>query len=642
MNPTETLLEFDKIKEELCSFAHSEGARERLAALSPTLKEAECRRWMAETTAARRILDGCGTPPLTAMAQVEELLTLACAGGMLLPEQLTSLAQFLTSCRRMRLYLEKARAVDDTISSYGLGLEDLPDMVEEIERCIRYDQVDSAASPLLRDLRRSMEHVRQQIQEKLSSLLRSQKHLFSDSTVVQRDGRFVLPVKRQYKSQFSGTQVAVSGTGTTCFMEPSAVTKLQGELSSLRLEEDGEVRRVLYTLSSLAAEYAPVFRRNMEAMEELDFLFAKGRLSARQGGNPVTLTIRRALSLVGARHPLLDSRACVPLDFTLDAKIRGVVITGPNTGGKTVALKTVGLLSLMAQCGLHVPAEPESVLSLHTHILCDIGDGQSIAENLSTFSAHMTRIIGILNQADRESLVLLDELGSGTDPAEGMGIAVAVLEELRARGCLFFVTTHYPEVKEYAQGAPELQNARMAFDRETLRPTYRLEQGQAGESCALYIAQRLGFPPHLLELARGAAYQAPPKSRCLPPSKALSPAPGTPSRLQAQAPEAPDRPRRADTFQIGDSVVVYPKKELGIVYRRADSLGQVGVQVKGEKLLFPHKRLKLQVPASELYPPDYDFSILFDTVENRKARHKMEKGHRPELEITLRPPDEGR
>lgn len=333
-----------------------------------------------------------------------------------------------------------------------------------------------------------------------------------------------------------------------------------------------------------------------------------------------------------ARHPLMDQTVCVPLNFEMGNGINGVIITGPNTGGKTVAIKTVGMNCFMAQCGLHVPCE-EAEICMNNQILCDIGDGQNMSENLSTFSAHITNILAILKKTGRESLVILDELGSGTDPAEGMGIAIAVLEELRRSGALYLVTTHYPEVKNYAEKAEGIINARMSFDRESLRPLYQLEIGKAGESCALYIARKLGMPGSMLKCASEAAYGE-----------------NTQEFLEVDAAEAlvqertagvkkkkilKNNQKQAEVFQLGDSVMVYPDKKIGIVCQTADEKGVLRVQMRDKKIWINHKRIKLHVAAEELYPEDYDFSIVFDTVEERKARHQMGRKHVAEMELYI-------
>lgn len=627
MNTNQTL-EFHKILSMLSEHAVSDPAKAQLSALSPFFSERECLARLRETTEARTVLECNGSPPLASMKELEKLLELTEKGAMLIPEQLTSLSQFLIACRRMKSYLKKAELHQVGIAYYGNELYALDQLSEDIERCIRNDLVTDDASPTLRNIRRRLDIAGQAVKNKLDSLLRSKKAWFVDAYVTKRGGRYTLPVKKEFKNRLDGTVVEASNTGGTYFIEPAAVRKLQDEMAAMEIEEENEVRTILYTLTAQVDGVLPELRANKKCMETLDFLFAKAKLSLQMDAIPVPVTAERKIRLCQARHPLLERASCVPLDFELGGEVNGIIITGPNTGGKTVALKTVGLLSLMAQCGLHIPAATGSTLCMNGNILCDIGDGQSISENLSTFSAHIKNIIEILNGTNSESLVLLDELGSGTDPAEGMGLAIAVLEELRQRDCLFVATTHYPEIKEYAEKTPRLTNARMAFDRESLRPLYRLLIGEAGDSCALYIAKRLGFPEHLLKRARAEAYH-----EAYTGLEGKAPRKLPPRRLQKDL-VSPTQSDKVPVFEIGDSVTLFPQKEIGIVFRTADEKGIVGVQVKRKKQYVNHKRLKLLVPTGELYPPDYDFSILFDSVETRKARHKMGKGHHPELQIT--------
>ncbi len=625
MNTYYQMLEFPAVLAMLKECAVTEAAKEEIDGLSPILSEAVCVNRMAETTAARRMLDTCGAPPLVMMKGLGEAVAASEIGSMLVPEQLFGVAMFASACRRVAAYLKRNEAQYPEIAGYGHGVEALSDLQTEIERCVGEDRVYDEASPLLRDLRRKMLFYEGKIKEKLNQILQSRKKLLADGYVTRRAGHYVLPVQSRYQSQFDGRVVDTSGSGATVFMEPSAIAALQNELAQLTVDEDAETRRILYTLGVLVAEYAEPIRRNQRMIEKLDFLFAKAKLSAAMKANPVEIGSERRIVIRQGRHPLLDAETCVPLDLTVDAPTRGVIVTGPNTGGKTVTLKTVGLLSLMAQCGLHIPCAEGSYVAMYDGYWCDIGDSQDISQNLSTFSGHMTNVIHILEGASRDSLVLLDELGSGTDPAEGMGIAIAVLDELRRRNCLFLVTTHYPQVKTYAESAESVQSARMAFDEATLAPLYRLEMGKSGESCALHIASRLGLAPYLLERARHEVY-------------------GTPIRTGQAAMQAPRSrlvrlaARRAEAdvsakFVMGDSVVVLPGNEVGIVYRPADEQGDVVVQVKGEKRKVRHTHLRLRVPASELYPPDYDFSVVFDTVENRKANRVLSKRYDPNVAI---------
>ncbi len=622
-------LEFDKILEKLTENALSETVQTQCLALKPSINEAEVRRWMYETTQAKCIIEQIGTPPLSSMAELQKVIELIAIDAMLLPEQIAYVSSFLVSCRRMKTYLKKAEATNSNIAWYGGSIDELRELDNEIERCIRNGIVDNKASVQLDGIRRQIGITTDQIKAKLNALLRKNKACFSESFVSVRNGRYTLPVKREHKNDIAGTVIEMSNTGGTCFIEPSSVGRLQSELYTLQIEEDSEIRRILYSLTALINDNLPAIKLNIETMETLDFLFAKGKLSISMQASPIVINTCREIRIINARHPLLTPSSAVPLNFEVGYKNTGVVITGPNTGGKTVALKTVGLLSLMVQSGLHVPADENSSFCMHNLVLCDIGDGQSITENLSTFSSHMKNIIDILKQANKESLVLLDELGSGTDPTEGMGLAIAILDELCAKKCLFTVTTHYPEIKEYAANKPELVNARMAFDKKSLMPLYRLEIGEAGESCALYIAEMLGMPRQILKRAHETAYGSKSEGHWLktPQSTAVSSEIVATPQIVRQIEQKPKTLSHSCKFNIGDSVIVYPKKEIGIVYARSNEKGEVGVQIKGKKKLVNHKRIKLYVAASELYPENYDFSIIFDSVKNRKARHIMDKRH---------------
>jgi len=629
MNHHHLALEFNLIIDKLKEHALSQNAKEKLGALSPYLREDICVHKMAETTSARNLLDTVGAPPLPIMDSLGEIVTLAGAGSMLVPEQLESVARFARSCKRVSAYLSKGEATGEVVALYGQSIENLTDLASEIEQCVDGEALRDDASSALRNIRRKKEHVGEQIKEKLNHILKSRKEYLADGYITTRQGRYVLPVQRKFQTQFGGTVVEVSGKGSTVFMEPTAIAKPQAELTVLSTQEDAEERRILYTLTATVAEHTPMICRNMEAIEILDVLFAKAKLSAAMKAIPVEIGGKRSLCIKQGRHPLLHTECCIPLDFEMSEDTSGVIITGPNTGGKTVAVKTVGLLSLMAQCGLHIPCESGSYIAMQDNYWCDVGDSQNISQNLSTFSGHMTNIISILERASRDSLVLLDELGSGTDPTEGMGIAVAVLEELRHRGCMFLVTTHYAQVKTYAEQSDGVKSARMAFDRENLRPLYKLEMGMSGESCALHIAQRLGFAPHLLERAHQEVYGRQVNDGA--PKQGATKAPKS-QLVRTQVEKAVEN--LADKFSMGDSVTVLTTGETGIVYRPANDTGDVIVQVKGIKQTIKHNRLRLKVPAAELYPPDYDFSIIFDTVENRKARHDMGRKHDPTLIIT--------
>lgn len=648
MNKTTQILEFNQIRSMLCSNAMSENAKEKLSALTPYLSFSEVKFKQKETSDAKKILESMGTPPLPSMKDIHKFLEIADKGSMLTCEQLSFIAQYITSCKRVKNYLKKALSINESIASYGESILDLSDLSDEINICIRGSQVDDAASPALKDVRRKIDTIKTAVKNKLNDMLRSKKEWFTEGFVSSRNGHYVLPVRKEYKHQVNGSTLDISSTGSTYFIVPNAVLKLEEELNILLIAEENEIRKILYTLTSMVYEAAASLRLNMEAIEVLDIIFAKAKLSMDLKAAEPEITTDRCIYITGGRHPLLNPSECIPLDFTLGEGKRGVVITGPNTGGKTVSLKTVGLFALMAQSGLHLPCE-SAKLCMFNGVFCDIGDGQSISENLSTFSAHISNIIDILNHSDKDSLILLDELGSGTDPLEGMGIAISILEELREKGCLFLATTHYPEVKEYAFRSDILINARMAFDKVSLKPLYRLEIGEAGESCALYIAKRLGLPKRMLMRAYKEAYQrSTTKITNTNPMDSFNfdeltdeKEPIEPKSKTAICVEVKDKPQatKGSKFQIGDSVMVYPQKKIGIVFKPANEKGEIGVQIKKDKFMINHKRLKLKASRDDLYPADYDFSIVFDSVANRKARHTMERKYDPNLTISYNKED---
>jgi dsDNA-specific endonuclease/ATPase MutS2 len=631
MNHTFQILEFNRIIEKLEELALTEGAKERIRNLTPELKEAEVRRNLRDTTQARMILDRMGQPPAVAMNGLTAIFKSVLQESLLMPEELESVGTMLTGVKRYKDFLNRCKYLELSLAFYEENLNPLENLAKELFESIRNKRVDDSASKYLRNVRQEIVRMEEKLRTKAESMLRTNKKFFSDSYITIRNGKVCLPVKKEYKPAVPGSVIDQSSTGSTLFIEPSVIAALNGELEGFRIEEENETRRILYTLTALVEEQLPVLTENKKVLEKLDFLFAKGKLSADMSGVEPEIVTERIIRITEGRHPFMNPEQVVPLNFELGKNGRGIVITGPNTGGKTVSIKTVGLFSLMAQCGLHIPCK-EGQISLFNQVLCDIGDGQNITENLSTFSSHIVNVLDILRKADRESLVILDELGSGTDPAEGMGIAISILEELRRCGCLFLATTHYPEVKTYAKEAEGITNARMAFDRESLRPLYRLEIGEAGESCALYIAGRLGMPERMIKRAERYAYGLPETEAESEKSGEVQKKPGGP-RIEKIKKTTENQIAVQTKFTLGDSVMILPDKKIGIVCTTVNDKGVVRVQMPDKKIWINHKRLKLLVSAEQLYPEDYDFSILFDTVENRKARHKMEKGYQEGLEF---------
>ena len=461
------------------------------------------------------------------------------------------------------------------------------------------------------------------MKQKAEQIMRSNKECMADNYCTFRNKRICVPVKKEYKLKIRGSVIDKSATGNTLFIEPSGAAKYYEQLQQRRVGEENEIYRILYTLTAVVADVTAVMEENISMIEKLDFIFSKGKLSIDLGATEPSINTGRRISLKDARHPLMDKATNIPLQFNIGGETRGIIITGPNTGGKTVAIKTVMLNCMMAQCGLHVTCR-EADLCMNNSFLCDIGDGQNISENLSTFSAHIKNVLEVLREVNRDSFVIMDELGSGTDPAEGMGIAISILEELRKSECLFLVTTHYPEVKEYAGKTRNIINARMTFDKETLRPTYQMVIGEAGQSCAFYIADRLGMPTNMLKTAIRAAYGQS-AIETYPFSQKDTPVAKQNGNKLSKLKKQRNNMALMNKFKRGDSVMIYPDKKIGIVCEPINKKGVLRVQMPNKKIWINHKRVKLHVAASELYPEDYDFSILFDTAANRKIRHDMER-----------------
>ncbi|MGN1148405.1 MAG: DNA mismatch repair protein MutS [Lachnospiraceae bacterium] len=629
----EEILEFDKIKEKWMELALTEWAKEEIKHTVPCMSERELLTRQRETTEARQLMEKGGTPPLVSLTGIKDYLAIAEKGDCLSAAQLEEAELALVAIMRLKSYLNRCKQFDIPLAYYEESLDELEEIKAAIHLQIRSGRVDDGASKLLKTLRGEIERTESRMKEKADSIMRANKECMSDSFSTIRNGHLCIPVKKEYKFKVNGSVMDKSATGNTLFIEPVPVAKYYEEWQLLKVDAENEERRILYALTALLAENAEVLRQDMRVIEKLDYIFSKGKLSLEYEGVEPKINTDRRIVIKEGRHPLMDKNICVPLQFAIGNGINGIVITGPNTGGKTVALKTVALNCLMAQCGLHVACR-EAEICMNSSFLCDIGDGQNLSENLSTFSAHITNVLDILRRVDKDSLVILDELGSGTDPTEGMGIAIAILEELKKSGALFLVTTHYPEVKQYAEKEDSILNARMTFDKESLKPLYQMVIGEAGESCAFYIAKKLGMPSFMLATAARAAYGSVPEYLQQADEKSILQKEAAP-RIQKQK-TMHKRQEEAERFRLGDSVMVYPDKKIGIVCQTANEKGVLRVQLPNKKIWINHKRIKLHVAATELYPEDYDFSIIFDTVENRKLRHKMERKYVEGEEIVLK------
>ena len=505
MEKSYSILELPAILQMLAAQAESGMGREAALALQPSVNAEEVRRRLQETNDAARLMTSRGSPSFSGVRDIRPALDRARLGGILNGRELLDIAGVARCARLCKAYIAEDKTEKTSIDSLFHALRANKFLEERITTALpAEDEVADSASQDLADIRRKMRAASARAREALNKILSSPSYAkaLQEPIITMRSDRYVLPVRADHKSAVPGLVHDISASGMTLFIEPMAAVKANNELRELAAREKLEIERILGELSAACAEYADDFSEDCVLLVRLDLIFAKARLSFKMDAVPAGST-ERGIVLRRARHPLLDPAKAVPIDLTLGEDFDTLVITGPNTGGKTVALKTIGLLAAMNQCGLHIPAADGSALPVFNHILADIGDEQSIEQSLSTFSAHMKNIVQILDACEDRSLVLFDELGAGTDPTEGAALAISIIEYVRRCGAITAATTHYAELKIYATNEPGVQNASCEFDVETLRPTYRLLVGVPGKSNAFAISGRLGLPESIIRDAEG-------------------------------------------------------------------------------------------------------------------------------------------
>ena len=498
-------LEYNKIIEQLTEYASTEMGKTICRKLHPSCDLAEIRRTQTETSDAVNRIRMKGSLSFGGVKDIRGSLKRLEIGSSLNIVELLAVSSLLTVAARARTYgrHEESELPDDSLDEMFRALDPLTPVNNEIKRCIlSEDEVSDDASPGLSKVRKSMKIVGGRVHTQLNSILNSSRAYLQDAVITMRDGRYCLPVKAEYKSQVPGMVHDQSSTGSTVFIEPMAIVKLNNELRELEIQEKREIEFVLAALSAELTPYTEAITLNLTLLAQLDFIFAKAALSRHYNCSEPKFNNRRYINIKDGRHPLLNPKLVVPINIYLGDAFDLLIVTGPNTGGKTVSLKTVGLFTLMGQAGLHIPAFDGSELAVFHEVFADIGDEQSIEQSLSTFSAHMTNIVSILNQADANSLCLFDELGAGTDPTEGAALAIAVLSFLHNMTCRTMATTHYSELKVFALSTPGVENACCEFNVETLRPTYRLLIGIPGKSNAFAISRKLGLPDYIIEDAK--------------------------------------------------------------------------------------------------------------------------------------------
>ncbi|MBS6042572.1 MAG: endonuclease MutS2 [Clostridium baratii] len=616
-------LQYNELKEMIKAYCVSSLGKDLIDKLEPTSNLKLVDKRLNETSEGRKILDMASYIPLEGIFNIKSIIDNIDKGMVADPGELITICDFLRGSRKIKEFMKDKSFYAKTLSSYADSIYEYRGIEEEIEICIKGNMVDSNASKELKRIRRQIINIEEKIEERLKRFLQnsSNKKYIQEFYVSKRNERFTIPIKASYKNQVEGTIIEASSKGSTVFIEPAVISKYTTELTILKSEEAIEEYRILADLTNLIFEKLKEIKINIEVIAEYDMIFAKAKYSKANDGIKPKINNHGYINIVGGKHPLLKGNI-VPLDFKIGEDYRSLIITGPNAGGKTVVLKTVGLLTLATLSGFHINAKEGTNISVFENIFVDIGDNQSIENSLSTFSSHMKNLSNIINKSNKSTLILCDEIGSGTDPNEGAGLAIAILEELYHKGCITVATTHYGEIKNFSEGHSDFENAAMQFKNDTLEPLYKLLIGKSGESNALWISKKMGIRDSVLERAKRYIKDKDYNFEKIKDSKVKKEIENIDELLED---------KKEVKFNIGDKVLLLDYKKSGIVYKEEDDFNNVTVFYNKEFIKVHISRLKLEIKATELYPEGYDLNSLFVSYSDRKLERDIERGSKKAL-----------
>lgn len=611
-------LNYKELKEIVKSYCVSGLGKELIDKLEPSSNLKQVNRKLEETSEGRRLLDAGYYMPLEGVFNINPLIEKIEKGGVLEPSELTMVGDFLRGCRKVKNFIKDKEGYAETLSAYANNITECIFIEDEINMCIRGSMVDSNASKELRKIRRHIDICQGKIKEKLEKFIKSpsNKDAIQEFFVSERNGKYTVPIKASYKNSISGTVIEVSSKGSTVFIEPSVVSKYSLELTTLKVEENIEEYKILATLSEMINEKLREIKINIDVISEYDMIMAKAKYSKEICGIKPKLNNVGYIKIIKGKYPLINNG--VPLDFEVGESYRTLIITGPNAGGKTVVLKTVGLLTLAIQSGFHIAAKEGSEMAVFDNIFVDIGDNQSVENALSTFSSHVKNLSECLRDSNKNTLLLFDEIGSGTEPNEGAALAIAILEEFYHKGCITIASTHYGEIKNFSQNHPHFENAAMEFKKETLEPLYKLHIGKAGDSNALYIAKKMGISENIIKRTKGYIENKNYNYELVKESKITK-------RKEEEIQE------KRYEYKVGDKVLLLDKNEDGIVYKERDRNNNLTILYNKEFIEVNYKRLKLEIKAEELYPEGYDLNQLFVSFKERKLNKDIERGSKKAL-----------
>ncbi|MBZ3765008.1 endonuclease MutS2 [Bacillus cereus] len=613
-------LQYNELKDIVKSYCVSGLGKELLNKLKPSTSIKVVRNRLNETTEARAILDAEGHVPFFGISNIASTIQKLEKGMILDPEELVSVSDFLRGCRKIKKFMLDKEFFAPVLASYANSMTEYKSIEEEINFSIKGNSIDVAASKELKRIRNNIDSVDGKIKERLTKFLNSSanKKFIQEFFISKKDDRYTIPIKSSYKNQVAGSIIEASAKGSTVFIEPHTVTKLNAELAGLKAEEAVEEYQILATLSGMVLENIYSIKINMELISQYDMVFAKAKFSKSIDGIEPKLNDHGYIHLVNCKHPLLTGQV-VPLHFKIGQEYRSLIITGPNAGGKTIVLKTIGLLTLATMSGLHIAGDKGTEIAIFENVFVDIGDNQSIENALSTFSSHMKNLSEIMRMSNNNTLLLFDEIGSGTEPNEGAALAISILEELYFAGCITVASTHYGEIKRFSEMHDDFMNAAMQFNSETLEPLYKLVIGKSGESNALWIANKMSVKEHVLKRAK--EYMG---------NKEYALEKVNESKIRK--PKFVQEKRESHyEYKIGDRVNLLDHDDFGIIYKEKDNFYNVVVYYNGEFVEVNVKRITLEVAAKELYPEGYDLNTLFVDYKERKMQHDIERGSKKAL-----------
>lgn len=614
-------LQLNQVKELIKVCCVSSLGKMLIDKIEPSENYSVIKKKLEENKEARKVLENSNRIPLEGLFNIYPVIDKVEKGMILDVEELTNCEDFLRGCRKIKTFMLGQEFYSPMLSSYAINITECEGVEEKIKFSIKKNKISSESSKELKKIRRSIEICESKIKEKLNKFLTSStnKKYIQEFIISKRDDRFVVPIKSSFKNEVNGTILDTSSKGSTVFMEPLSISKYSLELITLKSEEAVEEYKILSYLTELIYDKIREIKLNMEIISQYDMVFAKAKFS--QNNRYITPKINNHgyTKIIKGKHPLLKGNV-VPLDFEIGNKYRSLIITGPNAGGKTVTLKTVGILTLMMQCGFDIPASEDTQISVFEKVFVDIGDNQSIENALSTFSSHIKNIANIMSEANKNTLILLDEIGAGTDPNEGSSLAIALLEEFYQMGCIIIASTHYEEIKYFANKHPHFENAGMMFDKDTLEPLYKLIIGKSEDSNALFISRRMGIKDKVLKKARAYMNNNNYDFSLIKENK-----------VSHKVDEKEGLTLSFSNFEIGDKVELLDFEDFGIVYKAMDKFNNVEVLYKNKFIIVNAKRLKLKFKAKDLYPNGYDLNSLFVSSEKRKLDRDIERGSKKAL-----------